>query len=66
MALELLSLPLEIGITVSGILFIIRNKVDVPKAPPTGGSSSGNDGGGCFGRCCGKKKKGKGKDGEDG
>jgi len=44
-------LPLEIGITVAGILFIIRNKVDVPKAPPK------TKKGGGFCGCCSKKPK---------
>ena len=74
LSIEIVSLPFELFLTIAGILFIIRNKVDVPQVKD---SSSDTDSvkqtkskkskkkGGCCG-CCGKKPKNdQDEDGED-
>ena len=58
LALRVISLPLEIGLCILGIRFVLRNKVDVPKYTKPQSESKKS-------KKKGKKKKGK-KDGEDG
>ena len=67
-ALRVISLPLEIGLCILGIRFVIRNKVDVPKYDSKGDSSDkkGKKKGakkGKKGESKGKSRKGN-KDGE--
>ena len=58
LALRVISLPLEIGLCIVGIRFVLRNKVDVPKYQKPGKEKSEKK--------KKKSKKGKGKKGEEG